>query len=152
MAAAKGRTQAMVWDPGVLPPPIRVGRGRKAVVVAVQAVGRDLLVTITGGQGHAGAVAVAGPGRRSGTCPGLIVVPPHKEGPLAEACALLVAEAAGCTCVAVAGIHQDQATQPEIAAIVTNAQAGVQRLAACLSRVPPDQRYCRARLPKPSSP
>jgi len=63
-----------------------------------------------------------------------------------------VAEAAGCTCVAVAGIHQDQATSEEIVAIVANARSGMRRLAAALARVPTAQRYCSERLPKPITP
>jgi gallate decarboxylase subunit D len=153
MAATNVRTKAVVWDPAALPGLVRVGRGRLAVTAAVQAVGRDLLVTVTGGQAHAGATAVVAPpaGRRRGFGR-LAVVPPHKEGPLAEAGALQVARAAGCTCVCVAGIHQDAATPTEIAAIVGNATAAIDRLAEMLARVPVDQRYCRASVPKPSTP
>ena len=152
MAKSTGRTNALVWDPAVLPPPMRVGRGRRAVALEVRGVGRDLLVTITGGQGHAGAVAVAAPA--TGPAPGaqVVVLPPHKEGPLAEECARRVAEAAGCTCVVVAGIHQDRATRAEIEAIVANARSGVLRLASLLERIPEAHRYCSDRLPKPSSP
>jgi len=153
MGQRKPRTRKVIWDPAALPEPVRVGRGRSAVELRVRAVGRDLLVTVTGGQAHAGAVAVAAPGGvavEGGD--GCLVVPPHKEGPLARECARLVAAAAGCTCVAVAGIHQDEATPDEIAAIVANARAGMRTLAAALDRVPAAQRYCSERLPKPSTP
>lgn len=50
MAATNTRTKAVAWDPAALPGPVRVGRGRLAVTAAVQAVGRDLLVTVTGGR------------------------------------------------------------------------------------------------------
>lgn len=153
MATTKVRTKAVTWDPAALPGPVRVGRGRLAVTAAVQAIGRDLLVTVTGGQAHAGATAVVAPaaGRRQGFGR-LAVVPPHKEGPLAEAGAVRVAQAAGCTCVCVAGIHQDAATPQEIKAIVANALGAVDRLADALAGVPADQRYCRASVPKPSTP
>lgn len=153
MAQAGARTKAVTWDPAALPGPARVGRGRVAVTAEVRAVGRDLLVTVTGGQAHAGATAVVAPpaGRRRGFGR-LAVVPPHKEGPLAEAGAVRIAAAAGCTCVCVAGIHQDAATPGEIRAIVANALAAVDRLADALARVPDDQRYCRASVPKPRTP
>ena len=153
MAAELRRTKALVvWDPAALPGPVRVGRGRLAVSLR----GRGPRARPAGDR-------VRGPGPRRGGGAGRVrrrrrpgaacsVLPPHKEGPLAEECARLVAAAAGCTCVAVAGIHQDGATPPEIAAIVANARAGIKRLAAALAAVPPAQRYCSARLPKPRTP
>lgn len=152
MMTEKRHTRAVSWNPAALPAPVQVGRGRRAVRLEVIPVGRDLLVTVTGGQAHAGAVAMARPGGGNGPRGGLLVLPPHKEGPLAKECARLVAEAGRCVCVATAGIHQDGATREEIEAIVANARIGVRRLAAALAAVPPDQRYCRARLPKPSTP
>jgi len=151
MEQRKMRTRAVRWSPAALPAPFTVGRGRRAVRLEAAPLGRDLLVTVTGGQAHAGAVALAGPaGALDGG--GLLVLPPHKEGPLARECAEAVAAAAGCACVAAAGIHQDGATPAEIAAIVANARAGIARLAAALRAIPADQRYCRDRLPKPSTP
>jgi hypothetical protein len=90
--------------------------------------GRDLVVLITGGDAHVGAAAVAAPGEGIHAA----VLPPHKEGPLARECAALLAEAAGCTVCAVAGIHQDEITKEEIAAIVANVREGAGRLAAAL--------------------
>lgn len=153
MGQRRPRTRVEIWNPAALPEPVRVGRGRRAVVLLTRAVGRDLLVTVTGGQAHAGAVAVATPG---GAAPAgedrPLVVASHKEGPLARECARLLATAAGCTCVVVAGIHQDQATPGEIAAIVANVRSGLGTLAAALARVPAAQRYCSDRVPKPSTP
>lgn len=151
MEKRKTRTRVVRWNADALPAPVTVGRGRRAVRLEAAPLGRDLLVTLTCGQAHAGAVALAGlqDGTEGG---GLLVLPPHKEGPLARACAEAVAAAAGCACVAAAGIHQDGATPAEIAAIVANAREGIARLAAALRAIPADQRYCRARLPKPSTP
>lgn len=151
MSHGNRRTRAVCWRPGALPGPVTVGRGRRAVRLEVTAIGRDLLVTLTGGQAHAGAVALAGPAGSPGAA-GLVVLPPHKEGPLAQECAEAVAAAAGCACVVAAGIHQDGATPQEIAAIVSHARQAIAHLAAELGRVPPAQRYCSARLPKPSTP
>lgn len=93
------------------------GSGRAAVRLELRPQGRDWLLLVTGGQAHVGAVAVAAPAPAETR---VAVLPPHREGPLARECAEAVARAAGTTCAAVAGIHQDDATAAEIAAIVAN--------------------------------
>lgn len=152
MDERKKRTKAVAWDPASLPGAVVVGRGRLAVRAQASPVGRDLVVTLSGGQAHAGAVALASPAAGDAAGGGVLVLPPHKEGPLAGEGARLLAEAAGCACVVVAGIHQDGATPQEIVAIVANARLALARLAQALAAVPPAQRYCRDRLPKPSTP
>jgi hypothetical protein len=117
----------------MLPPAVVVGDGRTAVRLELVPLGRDLLLLISGGQAHVGAVAVARPAGEGGSA-GTVVVPPHKEGPLAESCAALVAAAAGCTCAAVAGIHQDAASAAEIAAICANVDEGARQLAGALAQ------------------
>ncbi len=122
-----------------LPAPVERGVGRTRVRLELVPQGRDLLLLVGGGEAHVGAVAVARPAAAGGGA-GSVVIPPHKEGPLAAECAVLVAEAAGCTCAAVAGIHQDQATGAEIAAISDHVRAAARELAAALAaaRVPKD--------------
>ena len=122
--------------PGGLPAPLTVGRGRTAVQLTLAAQGNDLILTITGGAAHVGAVAVvsvAGGTAGEPHC-SVTVVPGHAEGPLAEEAAARIAAATGKTCVAIAGIHQDRATRAEIAAIVTNVQQGLARLEDTLMR------------------
>jgi len=92
--------------------------------------GRDLLLEVTGGEAHVGAVAVAAPGWSEAR---LVVVPGHREGPLASAAAVRLAEAAGCTCAVVVGIHQDHATRDEITTIVGHVEAAVESLATELA-------------------
>ena len=121
---------------GGLPNPITVGQGRTAVQLTLAAQGRDLILTVTGGAAHVGAVAVvsvAGGTAGEPHC-SVTVVPGHAEGPLAEEAAARIAAATGRTCVAVAGIHQDRATGAEITAIVANVQQGLTRLEAVLGR------------------
>jgi hypothetical protein len=114
---------------------VTVGDGREAVTLRLQRQGRDLVVTISGGAAHVGAVAVASPeGGTSGeSCHEVCVVPGHKEGPLADRAAHRLAGITGRTVVVVAGIHQDRATPAEIEAIVTNVEEGVARLAERLA-------------------
>lgn len=94
---------------------VEAGFGRTAVRLELVKQGRDLLLMVTGGEAHVGAVAVC---HDQGA--GMMAVPGHKEGPLAAECAEAVALAAGCTCAVVAGIHQDEATGEEIGEIVAN--------------------------------
>ena len=112
-----------------LPGPVERGRGRTSVRLELVAQGRDLVLLVSGGEAHVGAVAVCGaPQDGVPAEPVLTIVPGHKEGPLARDCALKLAAAAGCTCCAVVGIHQDQAKPEEIAAIVEHVRQGVDEL------------------------
>lgn len=112
-----------------------VGEGRTAVWLHLAPQGRDLVLRIGGGDAHVGAVATVSPagGTAGESCEVLTEVPGHKEGPLALAAARSLAAAGNRTCVAVAGIHLDDIGSDEIAAILTNVEAGVARLAAELA-------------------
>ena len=99
---------------------VSVGCGRTEVFLQAEAVGDDWLLRITGGKAHVGAVATA-----HGSDVQLSVVGPHKEGPLAEVCAVQWSFLTGRTCVAVAGIHQDEATREEIDGIVDHVRQGL---------------------------
>ena len=118
---------------------VTVGAGRCAVWLKVRSQGRDLQVSIGGGEAHVGAVALFAPPVVVDADPGaepfqsLVVVPPHKEGPLAKEAARRLATAARRSCVAIVGIHQDDATRDEIAAIVANVRAGLAELELELS-------------------
>jgi len=109
---------------------LAIGQGRERVDLSLRRQGRDWILTLGGGDTHVGAVAVAA--RESlidkEPCESLMVVPGHKEGPMALAAARRLAEASGQTCVCIAGIHQDEATTAEIQAIVANAERGLELL------------------------
>lgn len=121
---------------GPLPWTCERGEGRLAVRLELLDRGRDLLLLIGGGDVHVGAVAVAttAGGTAGEPCDELVVVPGHREGPLAREGARRLAAVSGRTCVAVAGIHQDRATAAEIAAIVGHARDALQTLADALAR------------------
>lgn len=122
---------------------VTVGAGRCAVWLKVRSQGRDLQVSIGGGEAHVGAVALFAPpvvvdvdldvDLDAEPFQSLVVVPPHKEGPLAKEAARRLATAARRSCVAIVGIHQDDATRDEIAAIVANVRAGLAELELELS-------------------
>ena len=115
-------------QPGQVPAllDVHVGRGRTSVRLELRPVGLDWLLLITGGEQHVGAVALAEPG----SDPAQLVRGAHREGPLAATCAAIISAATGAGCVAVGGIHQDEATGEEIVAIVGNAERGARILAA----------------------
>lgn len=108
--------------------PVVVGSGRTRVQLILHRQGRDLILRVTGGKAHVGAVAIW----EGGSQAQLVELPHHKEGPLAEECAETVGRAAGCTTVAIVGIHQDDAMPEEIAAIVRNVRQGAIQLAGTL--------------------
>ncbi len=124
---------------GALPQSLTVGEGRSAVDLELRPIGRDLLLTVTGGEAHAGAVALGWPDGPGGVTCADLAAGTHKEGPLARKCAGIIAAAAGCNCAVVAGIHQDGATPQEIAAIIANAAEGARRLAALLAGPGPEE-------------
>jgi hypothetical protein len=112
-----------------------VGSGRTGVKLELRFQGRDFLLLITGGKAHIGAVGVwdgADPESRAV----VIELPGHREGPLAGECAEALGRASGRTTAAVVGIHQDNATREEIAAIVANVRQGV---ATLTKQVAPNQ-------------
>jgi hypothetical protein len=108
--------------------PLSVGSDRTRVNLEVKFQGRDILLLVTGGEAHVGAVAVWDSRIKDGQAT-VTELPGHREGPLAVECAEILGHALGRTVVAVVGIHQDNATREEIAAIVANVRKGVLELA-----------------------
>jgi hypothetical protein len=99
------------------------GQERTLVQLDLLSMGRDFVLLVHGGGVHAGAAALAAPTHEE-----LAIIPPHKEGPLARRCARRVARASGAHCAVVAGIHQDQVTPEEIAAIIHHVNLALDRL------------------------
>ncbi|MHA0858001.1 prenylated flavin chaperone LpdD [Paenibacillus sp. CMAA1364] len=85
-------------------------------------VGRDVMLIITGGDAHIGAVSTAYP-----TPEGIDIqtsnIPGHKEYTITEALAQQAVEVLNRTVTVSAGIHYDDLTTAEIDAIVTIVQA-----------------------------
>lgn len=126
-------------SPGLVNPPLEalsVGVGRTRVKLELQFQGRDFLLLVTGGRAHVGAVAVWD-GRNADDQAVVIELTGHREGPLAGECVEILGRASGRTVTAVVGIHQDNATREEIAAIVANVRDGA---AALAKKLTPEQR------------
>lgn len=113
--------------------PLNVGSGRTRVNLELKYQGLDILLLVTGGKAHIGAVAVWNGQEQEG--PVVVTeLPGHREGPLAGECAEILGRASGRVVVTVVGIHQDHATREEIAAIVANARQGASELAMVFER------------------
>ncbi len=82
-------------------------------------IGSDLLVLITGGQSHLGAVAVGGFAMRSYVS--VITMPGHKDDFIARAAASRVAGHLKLTCAVLVGIHLIGPTRDQINSVVTDA-------------------------------
>jgi len=108
--------------------PLSVGSGRTRVKLELRFQGRDILLLVTGGEAHVGAVAVWDSREKDGPAT-VTELPGHREGPLAVECSEILGRALGRTVAAVVGIHQDNATREEIAAIGANVRQGVVKLA-----------------------
>ena len=113
-----------------------VGQGRLRVWGEAVEVGDDLVAWVAGGtRAHVGAVAVAAlrpsladAGRLSFT-PSLITLAGHKEDTLALEGAAVLSKVTQRTVVLTVGIHIDDATGAELAALVQNARDVIKDLA-----------------------
>ncbi len=112
-----------------------IGGGRTRVDYQVTLHGSDLAVSLTGGEGpHIGAVAIAvpkGPPPQGATpvATSVYTRAGHHDDKVARPLAETLARALGVACVAVVGIHMDNATRAEIAEAVTNADLAAREIA-----------------------
>ena len=100
-----------------------------AVTLAAWKVGRDMLVTVVGGEMHLGCAVVAVPrpsladvGASSATSSVLNVVG-HKDDAVCRSVAERVSAAFGCTVVCTGGIHVDDIRSDQIAEVVAAVDA-----------------------------
>ncbi len=108
------------------------------VLAQVDQVGDDLLVLLTGGKAHIGAVAIAQP-RPSLQDPGqpsstgsVITILGHKEDAVAKAMAEALSGRLGRNVIVVAGIHWDALTREGIATIMELCRKINEKIAAAL--------------------
>lgn len=87
--------------------------GRLNVELIAQWVGHDLLVKITGGEAHIGAVGVGCPmGVRASAS--VMSLPEHRDDRMAHKAAERISAVYGCNCAVIAGVHYDDITLDEI--------------------------------------
>ena len=96
---------------------------RTEITLEVKKLGEDYLLTLTGGEEHAGAVAVGLFDEKSGRASSsVITLPGHREEQLALDSARRVSRTTGKTAVVIAGIHVDNISPEEIKEIVSTAE------------------------------
>lgn len=104
------------------------GTGKYTVHAEARFCGSDLAVTICGGtRWHAGAVAIAWP-EEGNTCVRTISAPTHRDDVVAAWAAKHLSATLHCNVAVTAGIHIDDASQEEIAMLVTHSQVCCQIL------------------------
>lgn len=108
------------------------------VLAQVDQVGDDLLVLLTGGKAHIGAVAIAqprpslhDPGQPSSTG-SVITILGHKEDAVAKAMAETLSGRLGRNVVVVAGIHWDALTREGIATVMELCRRINEKIASAL--------------------
>lgn len=115
------KTELPVWK-------LKVTAGRLELDLLAFRQGNDLQIMFYGGKPHLGAIAIAEPGA-SAQC---IVLPGHKEGPLAQEMADNLATALNCTVSVACGIHYDKINHDEIDLVLGCDDELCRKLLECL--------------------
>jgi hypothetical protein len=80
-------------------------------------IGKDYLVTVTGGESHIGAVAAGGYQIRSFSS--VLTMPNHRDDIIAKEAAKRISQELQCNCAVVVGVHVESATTDAINEIVS---------------------------------
>ena len=105
-----------------------VGSGRTRLLFAWRRWGPDLHVHIAGGDHHIGAACLCGCQSDDQRYEGTLAVPPHREDSVVARAAAALHQAVGVNVCVTAGIHLDDITPDEIAAVLRTVDEGVARL------------------------
>ena len=115
------------------------GEGLFKVEVLAVLCGKDLSLTISGGEKHhIGAVALAVPRpslsdpQKISSSASVLTVVSHKEDELARQVALMLAASLNCTVTAAVGIHIDNAAEKDIGVLSANCFAALKEITAKL--------------------
>jgi hypothetical protein len=92
--------------------------GRLTIRLDARRLGKDLLVVISGGASHIGAVGAGN------VCTGfasssVITMPGHRDDRIAKDASERLSKSLDCNCVVVAGVHFDHITRQEIEDVLT---------------------------------
>ena len=106
-------------------------KGSYEVTARIDWLGNDLVVNLTGGESHVGAVAVAWVGHNpSHAADHVIALPGHKEDIPAREMAEGLSRALGCTVTVVAGMHWDNIDDEGITVVLALCRRITDRIAA----------------------
>ena len=114
--------------------PFIAGSGKHRVEAFCRMAGKDLVVSISGGESpHVGAAALAVPREKGrADCVGLLCAPGHRDDMPAHALAKKLCSMLGRTVCLTVGLHVDDAGADDIALLVKNAEEAVIALAFAL--------------------
>lgn len=112
------------------------GEGKTEVKLRASKEGNDLVVIITAGRAHVGAVALAVPCEKTPegvtASSSVLTVPGHRDNIPAEQAALKLCKAFKRPVSVTAGLHIDHATEEEIQELMYNSQEVVEKLLVLL--------------------
>lgn len=112
-------------------------RGRFHLRMTAMSMGRDLCVTLSGGdRPHIGAVALGSPGTPSSA----LALPKHREGELARNIAAALVSNFNITVCVACGIHLDDILETEIQDALEMAEELTRELVGHLERTPSGER------------
>lgn len=117
-----------------------IGEGRTLISARVVPMGNHLMIGISGGDEHIGAVALAEPypSRENPdehhASVSLLTRTGHKETPIAECIARKLASLLKFPVLVCCGIHQDEITSSEIREIEKNSEILLENMIDCLCR------------------
>lgn len=105
------------------------GEGRTKIQLTAKKLDKDLIITITGGREHLGAIGIGLfiNGKASSS---VITLPNHKEDIIAKQGAEKIAKQLETNAVVIAGIHLDNITREEIDAVVKNSELLIEEFIA----------------------
>ena len=112
----------------------KIGQNRCVISFEIKEIGRDLLVIITGGSVHIGAVSIAlnrkstGNHQQHSVSTNLLSVPGHREKDIAIPLAKELTSGTGRNCTLILGIHLDNITSDDIQTVWDNCRAGIKRI------------------------
>lgn len=101
-----------------------------SLAAQVSAIGRDILVTVTGGKSHIGSISSAVPDKEGGVETSTLTYPGHKDAVIGDRFAERLCRLWGRKAVVLCGIHYDNASPELINHIVKKADELLERLCA----------------------
>lgn len=106
-----------------------IGSGQTQLTYQIHPLGRDLLITITGGEAHVGSLSIANQGKVTTT-----TLEGHRDDALSQSLAESIAHRFPGVCTVVAGFHLDNITKEQIFQVLDHHNQGIQKVLCSLSQ------------------